>query len=43
MLPTWQLAGEPIRVGLMPTLSHPRNLTQSDTPARVSEFPNPLY
>jgi hypothetical protein len=37
-------ASEPIRgrVGLVPTLSRPRNLTHLDTPARVSECPNPL-
>jgi hypothetical protein len=37
-----QLAGEPIRVGLVSTLSRPRNPTHSNTPARVSECSNLL-
>lgn len=37
----WQPAGDPIRVGLVPTLSRPRNPTIANTPARVSEYSIP--
>ena len=42
MAPSWRRsyfasAGEPIRIGLEPTLPRPRNPTLSNTPACVSE------
>ena len=38
----YRLAGEPIPVGLVPTLPRPRIPTHTNTPARVSECSNLL-
>ena len=36
-------AGEPIRIGLIPTLPRPRNPTISNTPASVSDYHQDLF
>jgi hypothetical protein len=46
MGPSWRRshfasAGEPIRIGLVPTLPRPRNSTLSNAPTSVSESSTP--